>query len=283
MNLYKTSLFALFVIGLSACNLNREVDIDLPNYESQPVVECYLTPGSTYKLTLTKSNSYFDPFGNGDLLQYLDAIQIKNARVEIRHGLDTIVLANTPTLDPVTLKAYNYVSDQMVPFDFEGSFELYIQLEDGREITGLTNILAAIPIDSVVVSFNETDTLARTLCYITDPDLSTRQYFRRFLNYDSLDSIPEQDFITDDQLIESGQFVFGSGYENRVQDTVFNTIATIDKAYFSFITSVMNSAASNGNPFAQPGVIKSNVFGSAKPLGIFTGYAQSQIMTIIAK
>ena len=51
-------------------------------------------------------------------------------------------------------------------------------------------------------------------------------------------------------------------------DTIISTLFHIDKAYYDFRESVQNAINSNGNPFGQPGVLKSNIEGG---LGIFTG------------
>ena len=50
----------LFLASFTACNLEKEVEIVLPAYERQYVVECYLEPGKPFNLLLTKSSSYFD-------------------------------------------------------------------------------------------------------------------------------------------------------------------------------------------------------------------------------
>lgn len=271
-------LLPLFLLG--ACNLEKEVEIILPEYESQRVLECYLEPGQPFRLLLSNSNSYFDPFPNdNNLLQYLDEILEKEADVRIRYNGEEIVLNNDLRVDFNSLKIFNYVSDEIVPFDYDSNFELEIILTDGTTITAATRILRPVPIDSLALEINE-ENMARTLIYIKD-DKSETRYYRRMLHFSSLDSLPEQDFITDNSFIDSELLVFGSGFDSELGDTIINTIYTLDESYFDFLTSVQGSIAANGNPFGQPGVIISNLQGTADAIGVFTGLSYDRIVTIV--
>ena len=80
------------MLTLTSCNLSKEVDIDLPQYTSQPVVECYLIPGQRYELLLTHSNSFFDPLTVDNPTAYLASLLETGAMVRIIHGNDTVVL-----------------------------------------------------------------------------------------------------------------------------------------------------------------------------------------------
>lgn len=273
-------LLLLPLIFLGACNLEKEVEIILPEYEAQRVLECYLEPGQPFRLLLSNSNSYFDPFPNdNNLLQYLDEILEKDADVRIRYNGEEIILNNDLRVDFNSLKIFNYVSDQIVPFDYDSNFELEIILTDGTTIEAATRILQPVPIDSLSLEINA-ENMARTLIYIKD-DKSEARYYRRMLHFSSLDSLPQQDFITDNSFIDSELLVFGSGFDSELGDTIINTIYTLDESYFDFLTSVQGSIAANGNPFGQPGVIISNLRGSAEAIGIFTGLSYDRIVTIV--
>ena len=106
---------------------------------------------------------------------------------------------------------------------------------------------------------------------------------RRLLNYSSLDSVPEQDFLVTDRLSTEPQIVFGTGYELTTGDTVFNTLLHIEPAYYDYYESVLLAIQGNQNPFAQPSPIKSNVAGSANPLGIFTCLVYDRDTTVIVR
>lgn len=280
-NTFIAILGLLFLITISACNLEKEIDIELPAYEVQPVVECYLEPGQPFRLVLSSSNSYFDELPQeGDLFAFLESILIKNADVRIRYDGEEVQLRYEITIDFENRKFYNYISDVIVPQRHDIDFELLIRLEDGREITSLTRILPIIPIDSVAVEFNM-DNNARSLIFLNDP-ADEKNYYRRMLHYNNIvDSFPQQDFYTDDVFVTNGRLAFGGGFDLNIGDTVINTIFHIDRSYFDFLNSVRNSIISNGNPFLQPGVILTNLEGNANPTGIFTGLSYDRVYTII--
>jgi hypothetical protein len=272
--------FFILVVMLAACNLEKEIDIELPNYESKIFVECYLEPGQPFTLLMTRTSPYFAPFPPLDA-QFLDQLLVDSAEVSIRHKGVTYILRNQLLLVNRTRKLYNYKSDELVPFSYDDDFELFISTKEGTTITAITKILKPVPLDSIVVNFAENDTLARVLTYFTDiPNQSN--FYRRMLHQHSLDSIPEQDFATDDRFVED-VIVFGSGYRYTEGDTVFNTLFHIDKAYYDFFNSVQNANASNGNPFGQPSPIISNLGGTAGALGIFTGLSYERVRTIISR
>lgn len=271
----------LFLMSITACNLEKEIEIDLPDYESQIVLECYLEPGQPFALTLSRSAGYFDPLPAFDF-SFIDKIVEKRAQVTITHNGKTYLLSERLVFNPLTQKVYNYYASEVVPADFEHPFELKITTQDGKTIEATTKLLPVVPIDSIVVEFAEKDTLARVLTYLTDVP-GQRNYYRRMLHDVSLDSIPEQDFLTDDRIIDNKVLAFGTAYDYAVGDTVFNTIFHIDEAYYNFLESVFNASNSNGNPFGQPSPIISNLRGTADAIGIFTGLSYDRRRTIIEK
>ncbi|MBL7784249.1 MAG: DUF4249 domain-containing protein [Saprospiraceae bacterium] len=275
----KNILPILGLVFLAACNLTKDVDINLPDYDRQPVVECYLEPGKPFRLLLTQSYSFFDPFGLDS--SFLNKTLLQGALVTISYNGQTDTLVNQLAFESNPVKIFNYVGSKIVPATVGVDYVLNITLENGSTITGQTSMLPPVPIDSVVVTWSpESDTLARVLTYITD-DLSKPNYYRRMLHYSSLDSFPEQDFLVNDRISTNALIAFGTGYELTRGDTVFNTIFHITKDYSDYVESYQLAIAGSGNPFAQPSRIKSNVSGNANPLGIFTCLVYDRDTTII--
>jgi hypothetical protein len=270
---------ALLMLFASACNLTRDVEIELPEYEQQPVVECYLEPGKPFRLLLSRSYSFFDPLGLDS--SFLDKTLLQGATVAISYNGQRVVLDNQFSFEPEPLKLFNYTASEIVPATPDVEYTLEITLPDGTTITGSTVMLPKVPIDSVVVEYSPAnDTLARTLMYITDDQTKSNSY-RRMLHYSNLDSFPQQDFLANDRFSTTATIAFGMGYDVSPGDTVFNTIYHITPQYYDYLESVQLAILSGFNPFAQPSPIKSNVTGTANPLGIFTCLVYERNRTII--
>ncbi|MCB0583797.1 MAG: DUF4249 domain-containing protein [Phaeodactylibacter sp.] len=273
-------LAALILACLSACDLEQEVNIDLPEYDSRLVVECYLEPGQAFSLLLSRSRPYFEPFPPLNQ-EFLNNILVDSAEVAIFHDGKTYSLRNQLAFNPFTRKVFNYYSSEVVPFDTASAFELSIQLPDGQALFAATRILPAVGIDSLVVQFEETDTLARVLTYFTD-DPARKNYYRRMFHRSSLDSAAVQDFSVDDRILE-GTAAFGTGYNYIVGDTVISTLFHIDQAYYEFLESLQDAVSANGNPFAQPSPIISNIEGTTDAIGIFTGISYDRKAIILRR
>lgn len=281
----KHFLYAIIAAALfTACNLTKDVDIVLPEYEIQPVVECYLEPGKPFRLLLTRSYSFFDPLGLDTA--FINNTFLQGATVTISYDgkTDTLFGLPFPIFETNPVKFFNYLGANTVPATPGVQYTLRIVLpNNGGEISGQTTMLPKVPLDSVVVEWNpDNDTLARALTYITD-DLSQNNYYRRLLNFSSLDSVPDQDFIVDDKLSTNETIAFGTGYDLLEGDTMFTAIYHIEKPYYDFLESVQLAIFANLNPFAQPSGIRSNVQGSANPIGIFTSLVYDRDTTIVQR
>ncbi len=265
---------------LGACNLSKDIEIELPAYDRQPVVECYLEPGRPFRLLLTQSYAFFDPFALDS--SFLQRTLLQNALVTISYDGRTDTLPNQLTFDLSPARVFNYTGTNIVPATIGQVYQLRIVLSDGGgEITSSATMLSQVKIDSVVVEFNPSiDTLGRMLTYITD-DQSQANFYRRLLNYTALDSFPDQDFLVTDRFSTTPSIAFGTGYELAKGDTVFNSIYHLSPDYYDYLESVQLAISGNLNPFAQPSPIKSNVSGTANPLGIFTCLVYDRIRTIV--
>jgi hypothetical protein len=278
MNYFKILFFAVVSISIVSCDLTKEVDIELPDYEGRLFVECYLEPGEPMNLVLTRTSPYFESFPSNSL-DFLNGILEDEAVVSISHKGEVYELENTLGFNPGTQKIFNYKNSTLVPEDYENDFELSITTAEGNTVTATTRIINPTPIDSVVTEFASNDTLARILVYLTN-DETVDNYYRRTMHEGSLDSIPAMSFPVDDRAAED-VIVFGTFFAYAEGDTIINTIYSIDEDYFDFLQSINFAIQSNGNPFAQPSPIVSNVEGTANAIGIFTGLTYDRYFTII--
>ncbi|MEL6651470.1 MAG: DUF4249 domain-containing protein [Bacteroidota bacterium] len=285
---------------LTACDLQQEVELNLPEYESQLVVESYLQPGNPYVLTLFESTPFF-----GDVqIQY-----VRDAEVVISHnGInDTLVPLELPLdfafppgfVDTTILQqlapvlgesAYLYTSLNTVPEDYESEFKLSITTQDGRTTSATTFIPPPVEVDSVIVRFNE-DTLALVLTQFQD-DPDKANFYRRLLEVRVVDTIvseagdtlfnyrsrTEQDFFVDDQINNGDVQTFGTLFEYEVGDSIINTIYHVTEDYSRFVETRDAAIIASFSPFAPPTVVYTNIDGG---VGIFTGFTFTQKLTVI--
>lgn len=266
---------------MSACNLEQEIDLQLPEYEGRLVVEGYLQAGRPFAILLTRSSGYFDPFNlNGN--QFLTDLLEGGARVTIKQGDKVYELENKLIIDRFTGKFFNYSLDRKVPANYDEVFELEILTGKGDRISSTTQLLKPVPIDSVNVEFESEDSgSARVLTYFTDPPNETN-YYRRMLSEGSLDSLALQDFSTSDRVVENVG-VFGTRYIFEEGDSIINTLFHISEDYYNFLESVQGAVQANGNPFAQPSPIISNIESNVDAFGIFTTLNYDRWVTVIKK
>ncbi|MBK8443344.1 MAG: DUF4249 domain-containing protein [Sphingobacteriales bacterium] len=271
------NLVIMLVLSCAACNMSKEIEVDLPEYEPQAVVECYLEAGQPYRMALTKSSGYFDEVNDTALLSIL----IHGALVLITHanGTDTLQEAAGGVFVE-NGRLFNYISSKTVPTLYNSDFSLKIITADNKEISAVTRLLPPVPIDSLTTKWSTSnDTLALVLTHITDP-ADTDNYYRRQFFFGSRDSV-QQDFFPDDRIVgENNQLVFGSGYDFTEGDTALAVLWHINKEYADYAQSTQTAIASNGNPFASPGSILSNIQGG---IGIFTGVSRDEKSVIIHK
>lgn len=262
-----------------SCDLNQEIEIELPEYTPQISVECYVESGQPINLLLTRSSGYFDPLVL-DPEQYLEQILVNDATVNVKADGLTYPLENGIFLNPSSFSLNNYGTDDAISFNPGTELDLEITLSDGTILSANTTIVAPVEIDSVAVEFNNLQNdKARCLIFGDDDDPEIN-YVRRMLHDGSLDSLVI-DFVATDEFTEGNRFIFGSDYSFDRGDTIINTLIHINKEYYDFFQSVQGAAFVNGNPFGQPGQLISNIEGEGNPIGIFTSISVDTTMTIV--
>ena len=290
------------IFFLSSCSLEQEVDLNLPEYEPEIMVECYLRPGQPYIMTLTESVGFF-----GDIKINF----VKDAVVKITHEGQTVTLASVgvpintqlpggivdsdfiKSLRPIIGDSlFFYVSLATVPAEYDSEYQLEIETRDGRELSASTIIPRPVPISSMEYKFND-DSLAFVLTrWQDDPD--EVNFYRRILLkrrqrlieqpgsvVDTVyDSREEQNFIIDDD-IENGQMItVGTNFEYELGDSLIAQLQHISGAYFRFIETSDAAVIGNLSPFGQPAIITSNIKGGT---GIFTGFTVEEMVLVVGE
>ena len=259
----------IFAATFTACkSLTRDVVINLPSVAKQLVVESYLEPGAPYLLLLTETQDYFGPVQNPI---------IEGALVTIRHN------GNTDTLRPQAInyggqKAVVYLNFKAVPDDYQSEFELYVRTPDGRTCSARTHILPPVVFDSLNIYHSGKDNKAALVAKWKD-NPATEDYYRFVLYRNRLDTFPERTSRISDRLLNGQEIFLVTGYNYYIgKDTLYAQLYHIDKAYNDYLASVSAAANANGNPFAQPAAVQSNIIGG---IGIFTGFPKTQQRVIV--
>lgn len=264
--LYGLVLFG-FMNQYSSCNLEQNINIELPEYEPQVVVECYLVPGQPYSATLVRSVGYFEPYVDTTNPLGFNLPLVSGATVTIEH------LGTTHTLTPgfyggAGNKFFNYQSSSLVPASYNTPFNLKITTAEGETVSAQTMMLEPIPIDSNVLDLDADNGKFRVLTYLKDR-ANEENYFRRMLwDANVLSDSLRQDFVTDDAFLSGQSIIFGTGADYETGDTIITWIYHISNDFYRFVDSWEAAQDANGNPFAIPSPVLTNIEGGT---GIFTG------------
>lgn len=268
--LYFKNTFFWLLAGLlfTSCNLEKAIDFELPPYQSQLVVECYLEHDKPYRMLLTESSGYFD--------KITDPIVSEALVIITKDGVpDTLQYNLQP--EPETGKIFNFSSKTKAVFDPNASYFLYIKDGKGRVVQGEARFLTPVPIDTVEVKFNDKNK-AYLLMKFTDPAPNVTNLYRFTVTGDSAINDLDINFAFEDKLFETPQGAVGTGYDFLSGDSVVTHLYHIDKKYYDFLESVEDAVSANGNPFAQPAQVKSTVAGG---LGVFTALSYDSVQMII--
>lgn len=278
-------LLAMVVLVLSGCNLEREIDLDLPPYTSEPVVECYLQPGQPIVLTVIRSVGFLDE---------LQVIYEKGATVVISHGTWTDTLTPISVALPEDVPGqgpglsilrpiigdslYFYLSPRTITETYDVPYKLTITTRSGEVLTSETVIRPPVPIKAIEYRpSQQNDSLYFTLTKFDD-NPNEANFYRRVFQKGNVNDNPDQDFTVEDAVVNGQEVAFGTGFDYRVGDTLIATLYHITEDYYRFSQSVDAAFQANASPFAQPARIRSNIKGG---MGIFTGFAFDRKQVII--
>ncbi len=271
-------LVLLFFLGLfTGCNLEKEIEIDLPDFENGYVVESYLSPENDFGLLISKSYGFFEVF-DSNLLDpyYLTKMLVQGVNGYIEVNGKRHLMVNQIKVSPEIRAIFNYTLSDKVRFKENDQIDLVLTFPTGEQVTASTHIPVKRPLDSLRLKINA-GMEAREITFLYTDTVSTEYFRRQLLRIRNGRMKAIQDFITDNETAKGGKLAFGSGYEFVVGDTIISRVMHIEKEYYDFFQSVTGSVSANSNPFGQPGKIESNIRGSNRVIGIFTGVNQSQI------
>ncbi|WP_426492707.1 DUF4249 domain-containing protein [Hymenobacter sp. 102] len=246
---------------LSGCGLQKDIDVELPAYPPQLVVEGYLENGQIPRVAVSESVPYLTaptPQVPTDVKAFV--ILPNGQRQELLFA---------PGTDRRTGKIYTHAGTRRLTIQPGQTFGLELTDSKGRRVTGSATMPALVPIDTVEWKFNDKQGEFRKAYVLTrfrDP-AATTDFYRLQIHKSRLATSPSVDYTPEDRLNNGQEFTLGTSYEFATDDTLFVTLYHLDQPYYRFLQSVQDARNANGNPFGQPAAIKSTVEGG---IGVFT-------------
>lgn len=265
----KYILFCFLALTSLACQ--QTVELDLPAHKSQMAVEFFLEEGQPLRCLLQESVSFTAPPVNP---------LISNALVVVSYNGISDTLKNTPFVDTMTRKIYNYFLPKNITPQLNTTYQLYIRDTKGRVITGSTQFINPIKIDKYDYVFNAKDSVSAGI-FFSDP-VGKKNYYRAvaYKQRPRIEINERADLDLPDTAFEGTQFGFYTDYVFAKDDTLSMRLYSLLPEHFDYIESVEDAVRANANPFAQPAPIRSNVQGG---LGIFTTLNYDEKRDIILK
>ena len=251
-----------FIILQSGCfSFDNPAELEVPPYDPQLVVSCYLTPGYRYELLLTESQSAYEPVDTNTLdgTKFLEELLVDDALVTIsHHGVtDTLEVRGDG----------RYWNDNVVAFDYDEVYYLDIYDTQGRELYGATTIAEPVEVDSVNLLYAPTGEISFAT-YFTPPDDGQRHYFFQLSYTGRPNTAVLQDYYTTD-IYNGGQTPWLTDYHFLSGDNALIQLLHIHPDYYEFLRTYNNASESNFRPFSEPGPVAHNVTGG---YGVFTGF-----------
>jgi hypothetical protein len=313
--MHKKSFIAFiltFVVIFSSCE--REVTIDIPDSEGRLVVEARIEEGMPPIVILSKSIGYFKFTDQSTF----ESMFIKGAIVTLDNGSNKEILteicsrsfpdsllpllASFIGVDVNTLAAVNFCVYTTLNNQFWGqegkTYKLTIEYL-GKNYEAVTTIKPKVSLDSLWFEvFADRDSLGFIWAKLSEPagmGDAYRWYAKR-LGKDA-NFIAPFGSVFDDKFIDGRSFRFAynrgsvpnstapddvgpeAGFFKK-GDTVVVKFCTIDYPTYEFLRSYEAEVSNNGNPFASPTTIKSNISGGA--IGYWGAYNASYD-TVICK
>ncbi|WP_310395043.1 DUF4249 domain-containing protein [Hymenobacter sp.] len=285
LTLTKISGGLLALVALAGCDsLQNDIDVPLPSYSAELVVECYLEPGKVPTLTATTSVPYLSPALPQLPTDITATLTLPDGTaVPLNFAPNYQVLVDTTSGE----KFHTHIGRDPLVARPGDVFTLEVRDTQGRRVTGTTTMLAPVPIDSVEYKFNDEAGAERKAYFLTnfrDPTSPGDSYRLQLHRGDparkALVRRPEVDNSFEDRLLNGQPFVVGTSYRFLPGDTVTSTLYRTDAAFYRFRESVRDARNANGNPFAQPSAVYSSVQGG---IGIFTVLSYVRTTKILSK
>lgn len=302
-HLKKTVLFVLLLILNASCT--KEVNVEIPGYAEQLVVDGRIETGSFPIVLLSKSQNVYAPT---DLEAYLNSF-VSDAQVDVSNGSTSVNLSLLP-VSSLPLESKKMLAEmlklnlnelQLLPIQVYSTTDASLIGEvgmtytldityQGRNYSGSTSLLAPVALNNLFWKADESNSeYGYSWANLTDPanEYNAYKWEAKRINLTSsgeyLDDLFKRAGYFDDHFFNGLTFEFS--VENplkrkdsthleafkryyRLGDTVVIKLSRLDNAVFNFFDKKSAQLENGGNPFATPVNIPSNISGA---FGIWAG------------
>jgi hypothetical protein len=303
------TILSLLTLTLVFTGCTKEVEIDIPGYEEQLVIDGRIETGMPPIVLISRSQDVYAPT---DIQSFLNTF-VSGAVVTVSDGTTTVVLEeictnNLPAAYEETVSAMlgipvselanyticAYASTNPAIWGQVGkTYSLSVEV-DGETITGETTIVQPTPLDNLFwVPEDGSTTHGFSWATLSDPPNQFDAYnwqIKRIntdVNGDPIDDNFTNPYspVFDDEFFDGLSFDFY--YENphaygesipeeeywlyELGDTIVVKFSKLDFTTYEFLEKKYTQLATVGNPFATPTNIPNNLNGNA--LGIWAGYS----------
>ncbi len=299
----------LLVVYCLFTSCEKEIAIDLPVPPPKIVVDGKIEPGTPPYVILTFNRPYFGPadintiqnsFIHNASVTVSDGSNTVVLSEYCTQSLPDSILplvASFTGIDTLTLKNFNYCLYTTLNSSIFGQSGKTYSLDivvDGKIFNSSTSILPAVPLDSVWFRYEKPNATGDSLGFIwahaIEPG-SEHNAYRWLAKRQGKDFsfVAPPGAASDDKYYngQSFDFVYSRGAVQNSQsaddyneergyfkegDTVIVKFCSIDHAAYSFYRSLDIVVNNNGNPFASPSSVESNILPKGTALGLWCGY-----------
>ena len=276
-------LFSGLLLSLLIVSCEREIEIDLGENEETIVVEGIIEAGGNPRVLVSKNRGFFNNFPS-DIVALLDTFILQDAVVSVSDGQITYPL--NFIFNPLEYPFAYYTTNALVG-EVGKTYYLTVQAL-GKTATARTTIPPPVPVDSLYFGLNVFDANEDSLGFLyatyKDPDTLGNAYRLYAKKSSETQYFSVNGAITNDDFINGKNVTFFSGQSNkpfavqdtfidqnffyRLGDTIQIKFCSIGNREFEFYNTFEAALGTNGNPFASPIIIKSNIEGG---LGVWCG------------
>jgi hypothetical protein len=271
-----------FILFFPSCE--EDLNVNLPASAKKIVIEGSIENGKVAEVMITKNVPLFSSVGSLSISDYL----VTDAKVYVSNG----IITDTLTLSIDTASSLPLVYKGSTIFGMPGQTYYLTVLADGNTLTSTTTIPSPVALDSVWWKPQPPeDSLGFAWAHLSEPAGSGNSY-RWYAKRPTKDRrfIAPFGATFDDKFVDGKGFDFAytKGYDPtdtansrehdsekerdyyKFGDTIIVKFCTIDKATKDFYTTFETAEGNNGNPFASPVTILSNINGGG--LGVWAGF-----------